>query len=898
MGPVIIRWASMRRPLPPLTIPNGITVNQITVPDANLGPDVLYADIAPTMPPAQSQLNEQIPRAWSEGGLIENVKRAVVNGVRQALEGDTFALSQSDNLKFSVSTEYPTEEEKYPGIWVQFFIENLARSGIGEDYHCKDENGNWIDIRQWCFDGRITLTVAALSVRDCDRLSDAVMAQLAFSRTPDLIIRNPAINTNQNKGLWTELINNKYVSISLGTDKIECGGQTATDGIPWAPNKLLYENSFAIRCHGQFNIAFRHDGVYELRAINVNSAMGPAPHSWTNMQVPVHEDMSFNVSAARAAVQGFTPEVSGSAVTETPIASAMSEGSTSLTVHSDAVISTQNAQLETHVQSPHVSADSSISAQSAFSIADAESTVVSSDAVISSNIAHVQVSANTPQISAHNTYSLVFSDGKNVYQINTLKNIKGLPFTGLQHASGLAVYGSNYYVVDDTTNTVTKFSSTGMGTNVVSNLKNPKAIRFDVTGNMYVLGTVEGINKITPEGTISPIAFSDYQKPYGVAIDRQENVYYCDNHTNKVYKMTPAGVETTLAFSGITSAYALDVDSWGNVYLCDNAGKIFVLSETGEQKTLPFIGLNGPTDVCVDFDGNVYIANSGNGEILMMTPQGIQETVVTQSGIVSVAVNAFAQVNQGITNQAVPSTGMTQYRVQLIGGGGAGGRGSHTGGGGSGGGGGGLLDTGWLDIDFSTFSLSLEETGNVTFTSYNSNSIIHSLACQSGGDGSDGTVAGVPGGKGGSATSTIAGILLIDGANGGAGAPNVNDGLPESGGNGTVVGGTVGAPGGGGGAPSANYENTGGAPGGNGSISGAANEWANVASAPLNTFATGGGGSGSNAYPTWQDGSSSGGISGGNYGAGGGGGGGTGGGTAIIPDESVGGLPFASIQFR
>lgn len=255
----------------PLNIPDGISINEVPVTDANLGPDLSYKDIAPTLPVPESEVNDSVPRAWSEGGIIESVKRAIVKGVRDALQGSTLHMSAEENLKFNVSIEYPLEEDKYPGVWVQFAIEDLVRSGLGEDYHEKDANGNWVSIRQWMFDGRITLVTAALSAKDCDRLSDAVIAQLAFSRAPDQVIRNPRVDNRQMRGLWTELMNNPYVSMTLGTDRIESGGLTVTNGVPWAQNIMLYENNFSIKCHGQFNIAFRYDGVYELRAINVSA---------------------------------------------------------------------------------------------------------------------------------------------------------------------------------------------------------------------------------------------------------------------------------------------------------------------------------------------------------------------------------------------------------------------------------------------------------------------------------------------------------------------------------------------------------------------------------------------------------------------------------------------------
>lgn len=240
-------------------------------PPDELGPNPFYKNIEFSLDDPATEVNETPPRAWTEGGVIENVKKAVVASVREALEQTTLGVSYRDGLKFHVDIEYPTELNQYPGIWVQFDIVRLQRAGLGMSRAVKDDDGNWGEIYQWFFDGRITLTIAALSSKDRDRLSDAVIAQLAFSRTTDLTLRNPDIDTKQMRGLWDALLESPYIAISLGTDEIQSGGQTASQQVPWAPNALLYEDQYAITCQGQFNIHFRHDGVYELARINVNA---------------------------------------------------------------------------------------------------------------------------------------------------------------------------------------------------------------------------------------------------------------------------------------------------------------------------------------------------------------------------------------------------------------------------------------------------------------------------------------------------------------------------------------------------------------------------------------------------------------------------------------------------
>jgi hypothetical protein len=230
------------------------------------------------------QLNEPLPRAWTEGGVIENVKRAVVASIRTGLRGTSLAATPGEEELFDVSIEYPTDTTKYPSVWVQFSIESLQRAGLAMQ-SITEVDGEWGPVYEWMFTGRITLTIAALSSKDRDRLSDTVISALAFSRPPDLVIRKPGQDAQQNRGLITALNNNPYVAMTLNTDQIISGGQTVTGGTPWAPTILLYEDNYAVTCQGQFNIRFGYDGSYTLAAINVvqsPSESGPAynPAQW------------------------------------------------------------------------------------------------------------------------------------------------------------------------------------------------------------------------------------------------------------------------------------------------------------------------------------------------------------------------------------------------------------------------------------------------------------------------------------------------------------------------------------------------------------------------------------------------------------------------------------------
>ena len=227
-------------------------------------------------------VNEPLPRAWAQGGMIEAVKRCVITGLRQQFNNTSL---ESTDQQFYIDIEYPTKETEYPGIWVQFSIEKLSRAGLGMETWTQDDGGNWGPIHEWMFTGRITLTTCAITSKDRDRLADVVLANLAYARPPDMVIYNQSTNANQFRGLITALNENPYVKMTLSTDIIQSGGEQATQGTPWAPNILLYENTFAVDCQGQFNLRYSLDGVYTLAEIRPVATIA-SPHQPYRSPVP------------------------------------------------------------------------------------------------------------------------------------------------------------------------------------------------------------------------------------------------------------------------------------------------------------------------------------------------------------------------------------------------------------------------------------------------------------------------------------------------------------------------------------------------------------------------------------------------------------------------------------
>ncbi len=115
----------------------------------------------------------------------------------------------------------------------------------------------------------------------------------------------------------------------------------------------------------------------------------------------------------------------------------------------------------------------------------------------------------------------------------------------------------------------------------------PKGLAIDSNDNIYVADEADHkIKKITPNGLIvtlaggSPAAsvdglglYAHFNRPFGVTVDSEGNVYVADTFNNKIRKITPKGLVSTIAGNGITASFnnpkAIAVDSRGYIYVND-----------------------------------------------------------------------------------------------------------------------------------------------------------------------------------------------------------------------------------------------------------------------------------------------------------------------------------------
>ncbi len=204
-----------------------------------------------------------------------------------------------------------------------------------------------------------------------------------------------------------------------------------------------------------------------------------------------------------------------------------------------------------------------------------------------------------------------------------------------------------------------------------TSLSAPVAVALDPEGNAFIANNSGNtILRISPQGTVTVIAgkrgeagatdgagaVARFGKPRGIALDGKGILYVADEQLSAIRKVTSAGTVTTLAgvsgapgsADGIGSAAhfgaprALAADGAGNVYVADTdnhvirkvtpAGVVTTLAgragergkADGPAGTARF---SEPRSIAVDATGTIYVADTGNGAIRQITPDGLVTTI-------------------------------------------------------------------------------------------------------------------------------------------------------------------------------------------------------------------------------------------------------------------------------
>lgn len=159
-------------------------------------------------------------------------------------------------------------------------------------------------------------------------------------------------------------------------------------------------------------------------------------------------------------------------------------------------------------------------------------------------------------------------------------------------------------------------SADGTGTNAL--FYDPAGLVVDGSGNMLVADSAnDEIRKVTLAGVTSTLAGlplgesagstdgigseARFNRPYGMAVDANGNVYVADTYNSTIRQITSAGLVTTIA--GLAGSSGTN----------DGVGS--------------YARFNQPYDVAVDFNGNVFVADYGNYTVREITAAGVVSTI-------------------------------------------------------------------------------------------------------------------------------------------------------------------------------------------------------------------------------------------------------------------------------
>lgn len=222
----------------------------------------------------------------------------------------------------------------------------------------------------------------------------------------------------------------------------------------------------------------------------------------------------------------------------------------------------------------------------------------------------------------------------------------------------------NTYIADTFNKAVRKVDPSGIITTVASGddgLGFPVGVAVDSDDNAYVLEFNGRVRKIDPSGAITTFADLGASASAGLAVDSADNLYIPDESNDRVVKVDPSGTMTTVAgtgepgFSGdggpateaqLDRPNGIAVDGDDNLYISDRdnhrirkvdpSGTITTVAGTGSAKSNGDGGaatnaaIGKPRALTVDSQSAVYIGSSPSGRrsrVRKVDSEGIISTI-------------------------------------------------------------------------------------------------------------------------------------------------------------------------------------------------------------------------------------------------------------------------------
>jgi uncharacterized protein (TIGR03437 family) len=158
----------------------------------------------------------------------------------------------------------------------------------------------------------------------------------------------------------------------------------------------------------------------------------------------------------------------------------------------------------------------------------------------------------------------------------------------------------NVYIADDGAapdqGEILRADSSGVATVLLSGLQEPRGLALDSQGNLYFTEAgAARVERLAPDGSVSPLAPGFWQIPRGVAVDASGNVFVADTGLQRVFKIDSSGAAFPIAGTG-TAGFSGD-------------GGAAVSAQLGY-----------PWDIALGPNGVVAIADLDNNRVRLLTP--------------------------------------------------------------------------------------------------------------------------------------------------------------------------------------------------------------------------------------------------------------------------------------
>ncbi len=187
----------------------------------------------------------------------------------------------------------------------------------------------------------------------------------------------------------------------------------------------------------------------------------------------------------------------------------------------------------------------------------------------------------------------------------------------------------------------------------------PFGVASAADGTIYVADGVGAhrIHRITTTGVATILAGSEegftdghaeearFSTPSGLTLDGRGNLYVADTGNDAIRRVSPDGTVSTVAGSGagLNGPVGVAIDARGRLIVADTYNDRIVAIEHGGAVT-PLAGAGGPgfedgaqarfhtpCGVAADATGKIYVADTGNGAVRVIAPDGIVSTIATSA---------------------------------------------------------------------------------------------------------------------------------------------------------------------------------------------------------------------------------------------------------------------------